>query len=62
MLLGTLIWGVIYGTVGMAVVWAWLENPFIALTLIALLGAIIVLYRLTQRKQTAEALKKVEKL
>lgn len=62
MLLGTLIWGIIYGTVGMAVVWAWLENPITALALIALLGAIIVFYRLNQRKQTAEALKKVEKL
>lgn len=62
MLLGTLIWGVIYGTVGMAVAWAWLENPIIALALITLLVAIIVFYRLNQRKQTAEALKKVEKL
>ena len=30
MLVGTLAWGVIYGTVGMAVVWAWLERPWIA--------------------------------
>lgn len=37
MLIGTFIWGSIYGTVGMAVVWAWLENPLIALLLLALL-------------------------
>ncbi len=29
MLVGTLIWGVVYGTVGMAVVWAWLEQPWV---------------------------------
>ncbi|MDO4898188.1 MAG: hypothetical protein Q3965_02665 [Rothia sp. (in: high G+C Gram-positive bacteria)] len=49
MLLGTFIWGVIYGTVGMAVVWAWLENPIVTLALLVLGVAAIVLRRLSQR-------------
>ncbi len=42
MLVGTLVWGTIYGTVGMAVVWAWLREPWavaLAVVLIALLAA-----------------------
>lgn len=33
MLAGTLLWATIYATVGMSVVWLWLENPAIALPL-----------------------------
>lgn len=35
MLVGTLIWGVVYGTVGMAVVWAWLEQPWVVAPVVA---------------------------
>lgn len=62
MLAGTLIWGIIYGTVGMAVVWAWLENPLIALALLAVLAAIVLLHRIRLSKTPATPAKKVEKL
>ncbi|GAA1352661.1 hypothetical protein [Falsarthrobacter nasiphocae] len=39
MLLGTCLWGVIYGTVGMAVIWAWLSSPWVAA---GLLGAVVL--------------------
>ena len=53
MLVGTLIWGVIYGTVGMAVVWAWLERPWIfgILLVLAVLG--FTLYKLLPRLRRA---------
>lgn len=38
MLVGTLIWGTVYGTVGMAVVWAWLREPWAVLLVVALLA------------------------
>ncbi|MFI7482122.1 hypothetical protein ACH9EU_06855 [Kocuria sp. M1R5S2] len=38
MLVGTLIWGVVYGTVGMAVVWAWLEQPWVVAPVVVLLA------------------------
>ena len=37
MLVGTLIWGVVYGTVGMAVVWAWLERPWVIAPIVVVL-------------------------
>lgn len=41
MLAGTLIWGVVYGTVGMAVVWGWLRAPWaVALAVIVLCGVL----------------------
>ena len=43
MLVGTLCWGIIYGTVGMAVIWAWLENPGVTALLIALALLLIFL-------------------
>jgi membrane protein DedA with SNARE-associated domain len=46
MLVGTLIWGTVYGTVGMAVVWAWLERPWLAGAVVAALLLGIVAYRL----------------
>ncbi|MBM7051157.1 DedA family protein [Rothia sp. ZJ1223] len=48
MLAGTLIWGSIYGTVGMAVVWAWLERPWIAALLAV--AALISVFLLVRRK------------
>ncbi|MDO4255491.1 MAG: hypothetical protein Q4C81_10185 [Kocuria sp.] len=49
MLVGTFMWGCIYGTVGMAVLYAWITNPAITL---ALLGFIVILiyavHRLTK--------------
>lgn len=41
MLVGTFIWGVVYGTVGMAVVWAWLEQPWVVAPVVA--GLLLVL-------------------
>lgn len=38
MLVGTLIWGTVYGTVGMAVVWAWLEQPWVVAPVVLVLG------------------------
>lgn len=38
MLVGTLIWGTVYGTVGMAVVWAWLREPWAVVLVVALLA------------------------
>lgn len=47
MLLGSLIWGVIYGTVGMAVVWAVittaLASPWAAVALVLALAGVVVL-------------------
>jgi membrane protein DedA with SNARE-associated domain len=38
MLVGTLIWGTVYGTVGMAVVWAWLEQPWVVAPVVVALA------------------------
>lgn len=43
MLVGTFMWGLIYATVGMSVIWLWLENPLIALSL-ALVLLLLVLF------------------
>ncbi len=40
-LIGAIIWGTLYGTVGMAVVWTWLSQPWIvalAVTVVAILS------------------------
>lgn len=50
MLLGTFIWGLIYGTVGMAVVWAWLERPWSATPLIVLAITTGTIFYLRHRK------------
>lgn len=50
MLVGTLVWGVIYGTVGMAVVWTWLERPWIAAPALVLAILAVVGYRLARRR------------
>lgn len=47
--LGTLLWGIIYGTIGMAVFWAWLERPFMALALIAVVVLVIIVVRRRQK-------------
>lgn len=43
MLVGTFLWGTIYATVGMSVIWLWLENPAVALSL-GLIFLILVLF------------------
>lgn len=45
MLVGTFLWGTIYATVGMSVIWLWLENPLVALAIILLLLALILLVK-----------------
>ncbi|MFI7742862.1 DedA family protein [Kocuria rhizosphaericola] len=49
MLVGTLIWGVIYGTVGMAVVWAWLEQPWVVAPIVVV-ALLLVLGRTLHRR------------
>lgn len=53
MLVGTLIWGIIYGTVGMAVVWAWLERPWILAAVALVVVLAITLSRLLPRVRRA---------
>ena len=51
MLVGTFIWGCIYGTVGMAVVYAWMANPLITAGVVLLLAvAIFTVHRLTRSR------------
>lgn len=50
MLFGTFIWGLVYGTIGMAVLWAWLEQPLIALSIVTLAAVVILLLRLRTRR------------
>ncbi len=45
MLIGTLMWGTIYATIGMSVIWLWLENPAVAVPLILLLITIIAVLK-----------------
>lgn len=53
MLVGTFIWGCIYGTVGMAVVYAWLANPWITAAVVLAVGlAVFLVHRLTRRSAT----------
>ncbi len=41
MLVGTLIWGIIYATIGMAVLWAWAQKPWLPPLVLILLAGII---------------------
>lgn len=50
MLVGTLIWGTIYGTVGMAVVWAWLQRPWLAAVAILIVIVAIVAIKYWPRR------------
>ncbi|WP_237224653.1 DedA family protein [Rothia nasisuis] len=51
MLVGTLIWGAIYATVGLSVLWLWLENPIVAaLVLVALVTVIVIVKRVERRR------------
>lgn len=58
MLVGTFIWGLIYATVGMAVIWAWLEDPWVALALVLLIIICAVLVRRLSRARRAPAQQK----
>lgn len=60
MLVGTLIWGVVYGTVGMAVVWAWLEQPWVVAPLVVVL--LVVLGRAARTRCRARGERRDEKL
>jgi membrane protein DedA with SNARE-associated domain len=51
MLVGTLIWGVIYGTVGMAVVWAWLEQPWVVAPLVVAVLLLLLGHRIRARRR-----------
>lgn len=42
MLVGTLVWGVVYGTVGMAVLWAWLEQPWLVAAVVVVLLLVVL--------------------
>lgn len=50
MLVGTLIWGTVYGTVGMAVVWAWLERPWIGAVVVGILLLAVLAMKLWPRR------------
>ena len=60
MLVGTLIWGVVYGTVGMAVVWAWLEQPWVVAPIVVVL--LMVLGRTAHRRCRSRGERRDEKL
>ncbi|MEX5260710.1 DedA family protein [Kocuria sp. CPCC 205263] len=51
MLVGTLIWGVIYGTVGMAVVWAWLEQPWVVAPVVVVGLLLLLGHRIRARRR-----------
>ncbi|MGK7222189.1 DedA family protein [Kocuria flava] len=53
MLVGTFVWGVVYGTVGMAVVWAFLRRPGVvvaAVAVVALAAAVHAALRAGRRR------------
>lgn len=59
MLLGTFCWGIIYGTVGMAVIWAWIERPWIATPVILVLALIaFIFHRVSSPKRPHSAARK----
>ncbi|MFW0109867.1 DedA family protein [Rothia sp. P13129] len=49
MLVGTLMWACIYSTVGMAVIWAWIQQPTVLITAIILLIALSLFIYLGKR-------------
>lgn len=55
MLVGTLIWGVVYGTVGMAVVWAWLEQPWVVAPVVVGLLLVLAGRTVLARRRAARA-------
>lgn len=56
MLVGTFIWGCIYGTVGMAVIQAWLRNPLVtALVIVVVIALVLVLRRHERRRRARSA-------
>ena len=55
MLVGTLIWGAIYGTVGMAVVWAWLQRPWLAAIAIGVVLLAVLTLTFWPRRARLEA-------
>lgn len=58
MLVGTLIWGTIYATVGMSVVWLWLENPQVAALVLVVLAAFIITAKIRGRNRSMPHLPK----
>lgn len=57
MLVGTFLWGCIYGTVGMAVVYAWLSRPLItALVVVGVIALILALRWHARRRRDQAAL------
>ena len=62
MLVGTFMWGTIYATVGMSVVWLWLENPQVAALVLALLAVVIITVKIRDRKRSMPRLPKDTKL
>ncbi|ROZ62347.1 hypothetical protein EDL96_10545 [Kocuria soli] len=55
MLVGTFLWGCIYGTVGMAVVRAWLANPVITAAVVVTLALAGVVVHLVTRDRSNAA-------
>lgn len=49
MLVGTLIWGTIYGTIGMTVLWAWLRQPWVVAPLLVLALLVATVFYLRKR-------------
>lgn len=54
MLVGTLIWAVIYGTVGMAVIWAWLERPWVVAPVVVGLLLVVLARRVVVRRRARQ--------
>ncbi|WP_144790249.1 DedA family protein [Kocuria palustris] len=53
MLAGTFMWGCIYGTVGMAVIQAWLREPLITAAVLVVLIALVIVLRAHWRRRDA---------
>lgn len=52
-LLGAAMWGVVYGTVGMAVVWAWLRTPWLLAAVAAVVALVFTAVRIVPRVRRA---------
>lgn len=50
MLVGSFIWGLIYATVGLSVIWLWLQNPLVGLGALLLLLALIFIIRAVESR------------
>lgn len=53
MLVGTFMWGCIYGTVGMAVIQAWLRNPLVTAAVLVVVAALVLILRRRWRRRDA---------